>query len=258
ADRRGVDVEDARVDLVHGLEGLVDVLRVDRSGQAVLDAVADRDRFLERVHRDHRDHGTEDLFAGDAHLRRAVAEDRGLVEVAAGRSTSRETAAAGQELRPLVLPDLHVALDRLQLALVDAGPHLDAGLEAVADAQRLRTLDESVDELLVDLLVHGHAAGRRAALAARPEATPYRAIDREVEPRVVQHHDDVLAAHLEVAVLERGSARLGDLAADARGSRERHDPDVLVVHERRADLAAAARHHVDDAPRQPGFLEGLD
>jgi len=106
--------------------------------------------------------------------------------------------------------------------------------------------------------VDRHSAGRGAALAGGAEATPDGAVHREVQLGVVHHHDDVLAAHLQVAVLEGRGAGLGDHAPDARGAREGDHLHVLVVHEGGADLAPASGDHVDDAPGKTGFLEGLD
>ena len=66
--------------------------------------------------------------------------------------------------------------------------------------------DELLDELVVDGLVHEQARGRGATLAGRAEGAPDRAVDREVDVRVVHDEDRVLAAHLQVQALERRRA----------------------------------------------------
>src|SRR4029079_9201819 len=53
ANRRRVDVEDPGVEIAHGRKGAVDVLRIDRRGEPIFDAVADLDRLVERVARNH-------------------------------------------------------------------------------------------------------------------------------------------------------------------------------------------------------------
>src|SRR5262249_5327452 len=153
--------------------------------EAVLHRVADLDRLVERAHRDHRHHRPEHLLAGDAHRGRAVAEDRRLVEVAVRPRAALQAVAPREQPRTLVPGDLHVVLDRAALALADAGAHLDARVRPVADAQGLGALHELRGELLVDLLVDGDAAGRRAPLPGRAEAAPDGAVDGEVEPGVV-------------------------------------------------------------------------
>src|SRR5262249_21543026 len=149
--------------------------------QAVLDRVADLHGVLEGSHRDHRDHGPEDLLAGDAHLRRAVAEDRRLVEEAAGVVAGVQPLAAAQQRCALLPADLHVALDGTELALVDAGPHLRPGVgRAVAHFERPGPFHETVHEFLIYLLVYGNPAGRRATLARGAEAAPHGAVHGEV------------------------------------------------------------------------------
>ena len=52
------------VDGVHGPQGSVEVLRVDRRAEAVLDRVHDGDRLVEVVDLDHRQDRAEHLLAG--------------------------------------------------------------------------------------------------------------------------------------------------------------------------------------------------
>ena len=109
---------------------------------------------------------------------------------------------AAREPRAFLLADLDVLHHRLELAPADRGPHLRRRIEAVADAQRPGARDEPLEERRVDLLVDDDAAGGGAALAAGAEAAPQAPLDRQLEVRIVHDHDDVLAAHLEVDLLE--------------------------------------------------------
>ena len=255
ADRRGVDVEDARLELPHRRERLVDVLRVDGARQAVRHRVGHPDPFLERGDRNDRRDRSEDLFRRDAHLHVGVGEDGRLVEPPAAQLAGRELLPARHQSGALGLPDLDVLRHRLALLLGDARPHVDVGIEAVADAERFHAPRELVDELLVDRLVHEQARGRRAALAGRAERAPDRAVDGEIHVRVLHDEDRVLAAHLEVQPLERRSAGLRDPPADLGRARVGDDLDVWVLDERIADLAARAHDDVEDPRRKPRLLE---
>ena len=94
-------------------------------------------------------------------------------------------------------------------ALVDHRAEVGLRIPAGADPHRLGARDEPLLQLVVDGLVHDHAARRRAALAGGAERRPDDALDGEVEVGVVHDDDPVLAAELEVDVLEavRGGLR---------------------------------------------------
>src|SRR5438034_227560 len=179
-----VHVEDPGVHVAHGREGLVDVLGVDRRGQAVLDGVADGDGLLQGADGDDRDHGAEDLLHGHAHAGVAVAEDRGLMEPTASERAFLQAVAAAEELGALVLADLDVALHGAALRVADAGPHLDRFVQPVPDLQGPGAFHEAVHELPVDFLVDGQPAGRGAPLAGGPDAAPGGAVHRQVPPGV--------------------------------------------------------------------------
>ena len=110
---------------------------------------------------------------------------------------------------------------------------------------------ELIDERAIDLLVHHDTACRGAALSGRPEPAPETAVDGELEVGVIHDHDDVLAAHLEMDLLEAGSRRLIHDPADMRRPRERHDAHSWIGRERRADFVAVAGDHVDDTAGMP-------
>ena len=114
----------------------------------------------------------------------------------------------------LTTSDLDVAAHRVQLPAADNRPHLHSSIEAVADFQLARPFNEPVQERLVHALMHDDAAGCRAALSRGAETAPQTSVDRQVEVRVLHDHDDVLAAHLEVHLLERRRRLRRDGAAD--------------------------------------------
>jgi hypothetical protein len=120
---------------------------------------------------------------------------------------------------------------------------------------RLGALDEPPLQRVVDVAVDDHAARRSAALARGAERRPDDPLDGEVEIGVLHDEDRVLAAELEVDVLEpvRGRLRHGD--AGLAGAGEGDDRDVGVAHEPLARLLAEAVHEVDDAVRQAGLAE---
>ena len=102
ADRRLVDVHHADLDVLDEAHHGGDVLREDRRGEAVLDAVGLVQRLLERRGRGHRQHRPEDLFPEDRHRRIDVVEDRRLDEVALGQVI--RTRAAGHQPGPGARP----------------------------------------------------------------------------------------------------------------------------------------------------------
>src|SRR5207249_4600227 len=75
---------------------------------------------------------------------------------------------------------------------------------------------------------------------------------------VVEDDDRVLAAELEVDVLEAVGAGLRDRDARLTGAGQRDDRDVRVLHDRVADLSPAPVHDVDDTRRDTRFEEQLD
>ena len=138
-----------------------------------------------------------------------------------------------------------------------ARAHVGGGIQAVADFQGFGARDEFFDELVVDFLVHGDAAGGGAALAGGAEAAPDGAVDGEIEVGVVHDDDDVLAAHFQMALFERGRAGGADDAAHFGGAGEADEVDIGMLQERRAGVGPVAENDVHDAARQAGFVENL-
>src|SRR5258708_15574814 len=155
ADGRGVDVDDARVDVARGVKGLVDVARVNGRGKPEHDAVSDVESFVETIRGKHGNHRTEDLFLGDAHLRAAIPKNSGLEKPAVRARTTLDAIPSREQLAAILLPHLDVAHHCLELGFADRRPHLRRGIESVADFQLPRARHEAVHKFAVDFLVYG-------------------------------------------------------------------------------------------------------
>src|SRR5690606_6468896 len=104
-------------------------------------------------------------------------EDRGFEEEAVAEPGARGAAAAEHELGLLLEADLHVTLDLRDRLRVDHRAHVGAGLAAVAELERLRAVDEHLEEAVVDAVLQDEAARGRAALARRAEGAPEHAVE---------------------------------------------------------------------------------
>src|SRR5690349_12603848 len=164
ADCGGVYVDDSGVKITRGLESLVDIASVNRSGQTIRDAVGDFNSLLETVDRDDGNNGAENFFLCDTHLRRAIAKDSGSVEPTFRIWARVKTISACQKLGALVFPDFNVLHHGLELLLVDARAHVHGGVQTIADSERFDAVDESGDKFAVDALMDGNATGGCAAL----------------------------------------------------------------------------------------------
>ena len=212
-DRRCVDINDARLQLVDGSEGAVDVVRVDGQREAVSGVVGDLDGLLKGIHRDDRDAGAEDLLLRDPHGGVYLAEDGRGVEIAVVQPILGQHAASSEDPGPLGLADLGVRIHALELVGVDDGTQLDVRLEAVPDLERFGTRHQLLLHVAQHLSLHDQARAGGAPLAGRAEAAPDRAVEHQIQVGVVHHDDGVLAAHLQRDALEVAAAGLGDEAA---------------------------------------------
>ena len=101
------------------------------------------------------------------------------------------------------------------------------------------------------------AAGRRAALAGRAERRPDDAVHGEVEVGVVHDDDPVLAAELEVDVLEPFGGGLEHRNARLARPCQRHDADIGMPDDPVPHFAAEPVHEVDHAIWHAGLDEQL-
>ena len=221
ADRAGVDVRDAGLEVAHRAEGLVDVAREDRGREAELDRRSRREspRRSPRT-ADQRRRRAEDLLLRDPHLRVDVAEDRRPVEEALVEAVPGRDLAAGEELRALVLADLRVRVDLLERALVDdradVGVVVPARRRAAASRPRRRAATAAARRPRPATITRDCG---RAALAGGAERRPDDPVDREIEIGVVEDDDRVLAAELEVDALQVVGARSASPRHRSRASR---------------------------------------
>src|SRR5205823_7097635 len=134
---------------------------------------------------------------------------------------------------------LDVAQDALTLLLRDDGSHAHAGIEAIAESQRFRR----VDELLLERLVAaGRADDDAAGETPLPGATEHRFGD-DADGAIhvgIRHDDDVVLRAAErldaLPVLRRG---LVDVARHRARAHER-DADDVGVSQQRVDRILAA------------------
>ena len=113
-------------------------------------------------------------------------------------------------------------------------------------------------ERLVDRALDDDPARGGAALTGGAERGPEDALDGEVEVGVVEDDHRVLAAELEMDVLERVGGHLRDADAGLAGAGEGDDAHVGMRHERLAGVLAEAVDRVDDAVGESRVGEQLD
>ena len=131
---------------------------------------------------EHRRHRAEGLLARELHRRRHVGEHGRFVEGAPERvalAADRRARAFRQRVGDMAF---HLG-DRL---VVDQRALVDAGLGAVADAERGDRAGELVYECVVDLVLREQAVGADAGLPHVAELRSERAFDRGVEIGVVE------------------------------------------------------------------------
>src|SRR5580698_3352285 len=172
ADGGRIDVSDSGLEIADGAESFVDVFRIERRRQAVLDVVGDLDGVGEIFAGNDRNHGAEDFFLGDAHFGIDVGEDGWLHEVAMDVVAAGEAIAAALEARAFSLADVNIFEVGRELVFVDGGTHLGGFVESVADFQTAGAFDIALDELAVNAFLDDDATGRGAALAGGAETSP--------------------------------------------------------------------------------------
>ena len=102
------------------------------------------------------------------------------------------------------------------------------------------------------------AAGCGAALPGRPEGSPERAFEGEIEVGVFEDDHGVLAAHFKRAWLEEAGGGLADDAAYFAGAGEGDGAHAGMSDERGAGFGAESGDDVDDSGRQAGVDQRLD
>ena len=134
-----------------------------------------------------------------------IRKNRRFVEPTARQIAGFRAVPAGDQSCALAFPDLDILHHRLQLRLIHHGPDIRIRIEPVAQFERPCPLRKAIEKFPVDFRVDRNAAGSRAALPAGSKAAPHRAFHGEFQVGVVHHDHNILAAHFEVARLERGA-----------------------------------------------------
>ena len=173
------------------------------------------------------------------------------------RASERMALATDQYLAA----ELHRILDVLDsLAhgrLVDQRTLFDAGLAAVADAQAAHGRTERLDERVVDAILHVDAIGAHAGLPHVAELGRHRAGHGCRDVRVVEHQHRRIAAQLQRDFLDRARRLCHELAANFRGSRERHLAHDGIDDQLVADCTRVASHDIEHAGGQPRAMREL-
>ena len=196
----GVDPDRARPDGSAHADGGVEVAGPDAGRQAELRGVRDPGRLLGRVEGQDGEDRAEDLLARDPHRRRDAGEDRGLDEspVVGGESVAAEeqVGALGLARRPT---SSMILSNCSSLAIA---PTLVVGIEWIADGDRPRALDDPLDELVGDGALDEQPAAAVAALAHVEVDAIDDGVERGVQVGVGEHELGVLAAELELDLLQ--------------------------------------------------------
>ncbi|NRP23209.1 hypothetical protein LPJGGPFB_06479 [Ensifer adhaerens] len=258
-----IDAGGRQVDHHHaGLGIALEMRRVFQAGggdarrQAERRVVGNGKRLVIVLHPDHRSDRSEDLFLADAHLVGRLGKQRRL-QVEAGRVALQEFAAEG-EFRAFLFADGDIVGVLVELALVDHRADMRAGLQGIVDNQTLHALAHRLNEAVMDAFSHDHPRRRGAALAGGEEGGVDGSFDGDGKIGIVEHHEGVLAAHLQLVlaiVLDRGER---DAFAGPGRAGKGDRLDVGAVEHRLTDDRALAHDQVQDALRQAGAHEDVD
>src|SRR3954471_16293718 len=202
ADCRSVDVSNSGIQVAHGSKGFVDIASVDRRRQTVLDVVGNLDRVFEIFTRDDRDHWSENFFLSDAHLGIDVAEDGWLHKKAMMVVAFVQAVTTALQLRTFGFAYVDILQVALQLALVNCRSHVGSFVKTIADPKFFRALNQAADELAIDAFLRNDSAGRGAALAGCAKGSPERALDCQIQIRVIEHDHGILAAQFQRTMLK--------------------------------------------------------
>src|SRR6201999_3104951 len=154
----------------HRPEGAVGVARVDRSRQAVSDAVGNLNRMIEVAAFDDRNDRAEDFFLLDAHPLFYAREHGRLDEEAMFQVAAFGALAAAHQLRfVFVLANFYVAQNLFERRLIDDRADVSLVAEAVAQAQALRAINQHLREFPGHFLMNDDTRRGRAALTGGAE-----------------------------------------------------------------------------------------
>lgn len=191
-------------------------------------------------------HGVED---GDKDL---VLDNFGIgADASDGRGNkvtgALEDLASSEDLAALGLDCLDTLLVVLDSGLGVERAAESAGLEGIADADRLVSLGELLNELVVDLLVDQEAASSGAALAGSADSSKEDRAQSQVEISIVHNNNGVVASELEERLAEALGNSLADLAANGSGAGEGKETDTVILDHGLADIGATGDQGAEGA-----------
>src|SRR5688572_6964812 len=149
-----VDPDGPRLELLRHGQGTPDVLRPHAGGQPVDHVVADGERVLIVLERNHGENRTKDLFLRNAHAVPHAREDRRLDEPAVAALGTGCAGSAPHWPRPLAPGDVDVLQDLLELRLVGDGADLRPRVHGIAHLRRFRECDKLFQELVMNAVLH--------------------------------------------------------------------------------------------------------
>ena len=136
-----------------------------------------------------------------------------------------------------------------------SGPGLGLRVVRAAEADRARPLDQPVDEVVVDALLHQQPRAGRADLAGVQEDGGEGEVEGHLEVGVGEDDVGVLAAQLEGDLLDRGRGGGHHPPAGHQAAGERDQVDARVLDQRGRGVRTGAEDEVADAGGQAGLLE---
>ena len=193
-------------------------------------------------------HGTEGFLIKRAHAGLHAREHGGIVEEVA-------TGAAGLDLCAGFYRVGHDALDPLQLTFADDRPQRHLPGDRVTDRQMAGTLGQPPREFRGNRLLHEDAAGGHADLALVQPRTPGGVVHGQVQVRIIQDDQRVVAAQFQRDFLERAAGQFADAPTHGRRAGELDHLHMLRQAQRLAGFSATW-HHLQHASGEACFLEG--
>ena len=221
--------------------GFLNVLRPDRSGEAVVGAVGSLDDFIDTFKRQDAHDRAEDFIARDRHFIANVGKDRRLDEVA----FVADSAAAGEAGCSFGLSFIDVAQNLIELIGIDLRALSRLRVERVADLTQLRAGDDLLDELVVNRLLNEQSRAGAAALTLIEEQTELGPGDSRVEVRVGEDDVRAFAAEFKRQPLQRSGRINHDFLRGFVVAGERDLVHTWMPHDRGAGRSEAG-HNVDD------------
>lgn len=204
-------------------------------GETLLDRVVDLDGMLERLDLHGVENRDKDLVLDNVSIGADAGDGRGDKVTGA-----LEDVASGEDLAALGLDSLDTLLVVLDSSLGVKGAAEGAGLERIADADRLVGLGQLLDELVMDLLVQQEAASGGATLTGSADGGKENGAESQVEISVVHDNNGVVTAELEERLAEALGNSLADLAANGGGTSEGEEADTVVFDHGLTDIGATS------------------